>query len=865
MSEIQAIDEEQERVKIVRDLAILNTPAEPEFDEVVRFAGELCETRYVFLTLVDSERLWFKSKLGLDICEIQREISICNHTLLNNCILEIEDARKHPVFCDNPLVKSDLSIRFYVGIPLRLKSDIAIGTLCVMDDKPKVLSDVQKKGLLLMAKQIVHLLESRSNKKLAQLEVEKNRETEKIINAIACVNRDYLNGVSTRALVSDFLKAFLTITDSQFGFIAEVLSDKNKQPYLKHIALADVSKDSDTADYFNSNPDSELEFHNLDTLFGAVIRTGKALISNDAKHHPQSGGTPSGHPSLKQFAGFPLFREGEMVGMVGLANRESGYDERILQFVEPLLDNCSLIVKAYRSEMEKDAFLSALESEKQAFKKLSDKFSSLYHSLDDGIVECSVPDGKILDCNPAFCKMIGYDKQSLCNLTIFDITDSASLQQSEIKLAESISEKGESEAFEKHYIHSHGHPVPALVKVFKVNTNPAETPRAWGLIKDLSVQQKREMQRAQRKKMESLGTLSGGIAHDFNNILAIISGNAELLKMTQANKELLHHTCKILDASQRGAELVKRILAFSRKNPQSHSAIDLKKAIEQALELIQPTISTNISLRVDLQDSGMISSDESSVTQLLMNLISNACQAIEPNTGTIEIKLCEISGHHADPLQLRLTVSDTGRGMSQLQTSQAFDPFYTTKEKGRGTGLGLAIVHGLVEDMKAHIHIDSQEGIGSNVTIDIPVSHPGIVHQAHRAESPEFERHKVLVVEDETEIAQLYMEALQADGHEVFTAENGEQAWHLFEQHDNQFDIVISDDQMPIMRGIDLAKRIKMKCPDIPVVLLSGFISQYIEEAQAKGDINLILTKPIALDELRNTIKQFKVIKTRCC
>ena len=865
MSGMPPCDEELERIKIVRDLAILDTPAEPEFDEVVKFAGELCGTRYVVLTLADSERLWFKSKLGLDICEIQREISMCNHTLVNNRVLEIEDARQHPVFSDNPLVKSDLSIRFYFGIPLRLQSGIAIGTLCVLDDTPKVLTEVQKKGLSLMARQVVHLLESRSNKKIAQQEANKSREAEKIINTIACVNRDYLNGVSTRTLVSDFLRAFISITNSQFGFIAEVIKDKHQQPYLKHIAIADLSKDAKIEKYFLSNLKQEPDFNTLNTLFGSVIRTGEVLIANDTQPPRRSDASRSGHPLLQQFAGFPLFREGEIIGMVGLANRSSGYEQQMLKFIEPLLDNCSLIVKAYRSELEKASYLTALESEKQAFKKLSDKFSSLYHSLDDGIVECSVPDGKILDCNPAFCKMLGYDNHSLKQLSIFDVTEGASIQQSEIKLSESTSEKGESEAFEKHYIHSLGHTVPALVKVFKVNTGPGEPLRAWALIKDLSVQKKREVQRAQRKKMESLGTLSGGIAHDFNNILAIISGNAELLKMNQSNGDLQHHSCKILDASQRGAELVRRILAFSRKNTPSHSAIDLKKAIEQALDLITPTISSNITLQVNLEDSGMISSDESSVTQLLMNLTSNACQAIEPNTGVINITLREMPGHNTEPLKLRLTVADSGEGMSEAQISQAFDPFYTTKEKGRGTGLGLAIVHGLVEDMKADIQIESKKGQGSSVFIDIPISHPGIQHQSLRSESIDFEKHKILLVEDETEIEQLYREALLSDGHEVLSARNGEQAWQLFVHHHGQFDIVISDDQMPLMRGIDLARNIKLKCPGIPVVLLSGFISEYVEEALARGDINLILTKPIALDELRNTVKQFKVIRTACC
>lgn len=658
------LTDDQLRIEAVRQLNILDTQAEHEFDEVIRFVAELCETPYVVMTLVDTERLWFKSKIGLDVCEIDREISMCNHTIKSEEKIEVEDTRLDPTFKDNVLVTDAPYIRFYNGLPLKTNNNITVGTLCVMDVKPRILSDTQKNGMGLMAKQLVQLLENRKN----QIHAEKE-----------------------------------------------------------------------------------------------AIRT----------------------------------------------------------------------------------------------QNLAEKFSSLYNSIEDGVVECTIPEGRFLDCNTAFCNMVGYDRDTLHTMTLYDLTPQHLHSQSESRINGVLTSKSETDTFEETYIHQSGRLIPIQIKIFKIKADSDNTSGIWAQIKDLSQQKKREEQRAQRKKMESLGTLSGGIAHDFNNILAIISGSAELIRMENNSANIENYVGKICDSSRRGADLVNRILAFSHKNLKQPKPIDLKVAVEQSLNLIKPTIPATIDFNVYLNETGIINADESNITQILMNLCSNARQAIEPDQGKITVTLSKSA--HTSGDMMELTVKDDGIGMSTEQLVQVFDPFYTTKEKGRGTGLGMAIVHGLVEDMNGIITVDSQRGNGTLFNIKFPITQLQKVTRQEKPAPTASHGHNILIVEDEKDIAQLYKEALVAEGHTVSVRHDGQMGLEQIEQCLNDeelpmFDLVVTDDQMPRLRGVDLAKKLRALVPGIRILLLTGFISRYVEQALENKDIDLYLAKPVSLKGLRLTV-----------
>lgn len=671
------LTEDQIRIEAVRQLHILDTESEPEFDEVVQFVGGLCETPYVVLTMVDTDRLWFKSQIGLNICEVRREISMCNHTLEKDNKLEIEDARVHPVFKDNPLVNSELNIRFYTGIPLRIdgaplgiEGTVSIGTLCVLDDKPKVLTNTQKNGLKLMAKQVEHLLESRRNKILA-------------------------------------------------------------------------------------------------------------------------------------------------------------------------------------------------ENEAQKTQILAKKFTSLYNSIDDGVVENTVPDGRFSDCNNAFAEMLGYRREELLNMSLFDITPKSLHLFSKEKLKDVLALAGETETFEKQYLHKDGHTVPALVKVFKMQTAPGSPIKVWAQIKDLSQQKQKEQREAQRKKMESLGTLSGGIAHDFNNILAIMSGSAELIRMESATLSgdtslaINRYLDKITDGAKRGADLVNRILAFSHKSRKISKPLDFKSAINQSLRLIKPTIPTSINLHTNLAETGIILAEPTNITQILINLFSNACQAIEPESGNITLSLMLSS---SEQNLIELSLSDDGIGMDHSQLSQIFDPFYTTKDKGTGTGLGLAIVHGLVDEMSGSICVESQPNLGSKFRMRFPViTHANQEEKAKASSPPENPttcNAKILVVEDEKDIAQLYKEYLECGGFNVHIEYDGLKGLEVLENAREPFDILVTDDQMPGMRGLELASYLRQRTPDTPIMMLTGFVSSMVENALDNGQIDACLTKPVSLKELLSKINE---------
>ncbi len=372
----------------------------------------------------------------------------------------------------------------------------------------------------------------------------------------------------------------------------------------------------------------------------------------------------------------------------------------------------------------------------------------------------------------------------------------------------------------------------------------------------------------QSQKMEAVGTLAGGIAHDFNNILAAITGYTELAVMLIPENAQAHgHLQKVLKACERACGLVSQILTFSRQADQDKRPVRMGLVVKEALKLMRALLPATIEVRQTVFEStAMVMADPIQIHQIMMNTCTNAAHAMEANGGVIEVTLSDIM-IDADTLtvypdlkpgpHIKLSVSDTGHGMSKEIMERIFDPFFTTKEPGKGTGMGLSVIHGIVTDCHGTITVSSHPGRGTTFHIILPAvpEQTTVPADADHGQIPTGDE-RILFIDDEDELAALGKVLLEHLGYRLTSFQSGIEALAAFQADPAGYDLVITDQTMPKMTGMELARTILEIRPDMPIILCSGFSeTASMEKAKAIG-IREYLMKPLVIQQLANSIRK---------
>jgi PAS domain S-box-containing protein len=381
---------------------------------------------------------------------------------------------------------------------------------------------------------------------------------------------------------------------------------------------------------------------------------------------------------------------------------------------------------------------------------------------------------------------------------------------------------------------------------------------------DISARRTLEENLRRSQKLEAVGVLAGGIAHDFNNILLGIVGHTELvLREARLGDQSREDLERVLKAAERGRELVRRILQFSRDTGVSRAPLRIERVLGEAIQLLRASLPSTIEIRAELDpETPIVMSDETQIHQILMNLGTNAAHAM-PEGGTVTVRLEPFAATpdfaHAHPGTdpgpcARITVSDTGVGMSPLVLERVLEPFYTTKPPGQGTGLGLSIVHGIVRAHRGVLEIASAPGRGTTVTITLPAGEAAAAAAIpERGDDPPRRRRHVLFVEDEPALAHMQRRQLEHLGYEVTAHTSSVEAFEDFRSRPQAFALLITDDTMPQMTGRALAREILALRPDLPVLMVSGGGSGDRREVEAIG-IRKVLRKPHSAAELERAI-----------
>jgi len=394
------------------------------------------------------------------------------------------------------------------------------------------------------------------------------------------------------------------------------------------------------------------------------------------------------------------------------------------------------------------------------------------------------------------------------------------------------------------------------------------------VVRDITQRKKAEEERTKleslfhhSQKMEAIGTMAGGIAHDFNNILGVILGFSELaLDNLEANHPVRKDIQSIYSYGIRARDLVRQILTFSRRTEIEHKPLNIEPIVKEALKFLRSSFPTTIKIESTIdQDLGYINANPSQIHQIIMNLSTNSLHAMEATGGILDVRLSKIkigkkstsTGNLDSGSYVKLSVYDTGRGMDKTTLSHIFEPFYTTKEVGKGTGLGLSVVHGIVESYKGAITVNSEPGKWTNFNIYFPV----LRHEQKEKRSIEDAKtprghERILVVDDERPLADMYGQMLERWGYHTTIKTSPLEALKTFRMDPGVFDLVITDQTMPDMKGTELSQELLKIRPGIPIILTSGYGELISKEELSSSGIKIQYTKPVDIREFAKIMRK---------
>jgi PAS domain S-box-containing protein len=507
----------------------------------------------------------------------------------------------------------------------------------------------------------------------------------------------------------------------------------------------------------------------------------------------------------------------------------------------------------------------------KALKESEERYRALMQTANDAIVLADVETGEVLEINEKTALLVGRPRSEIIGRHFTCLHPPA--EESFYRQAfQEYVRRGNGTVTEIFYIQSQDdRQIP--VEISGSITELGGRKVAWGIFRDLTERLRMEEEKSrleaelfQAQKLEAIGTLAGGIAHDFNNILWAIMGYTEMTLMSlPENSPERFNLEQVMQAGGRARDLVNQILAFSRTSIKAREPLRPSLIIKEALKLLRATLPTTIEIRSDIKSpDAMVLADATQLHQVLMNLCTNAAHALQETGGIMEVGLEEVIVDSANPAQdpalipgayAALTVSDTGPGMEPAILSRIFEPFFTTKGVGEGTGMGLSVVHGIVKSYGGEITVTSQMGRGSTFRVFLPMV-KGEEKPAPVVCSPlPTGTGRILCVDDEPMLVDLLKAELGRLGYDVTARNSSVEALELFQAHPEQFDLVITDQTMPHLTGMQLAHELRRLRPDVPIIICTGYSDKVSEEKIEQAGIKKMLMKPVDLRQLVEVVR----------
>ncbi|WP_309044154.1 sensor domain-containing phosphodiesterase [Marinobacter sediminicola] len=350
-------ENEKRRLSAVIRLGILDTPPEERFERLTRIARQHYRVKTALFTVLDHDRQWFKSHQGLEVTETPRSVAFCDHAIRQDRIFVVENASLDPRFRNNPFVVDRPHIRFYAGMPVREPGGFKVGTLCIIDDRPRQFTEKDLDVLRTLATMVEKELER------SYIESDKSEyvPVSQLNRAIHHAQNVFLTSDNERSAFSQMLSDLLALTGSQFGLIGEVLHKSNGAPFLKVGAITNIAWSPETQALYQDVERRGMVFDRLDNILGLPMVSGETIISNNLSQDSRRGGLPPGHPTINTYIGIPVFSGDTHLGMIGLANRAEGYSQKLADELAPLSQTLANLIERKRLYEEKGSHKRDLE------------------------------------------------------------------------------------------------------------------------------------------------------------------------------------------------------------------------------------------------------------------------------------------------------------------------------------------------------------------------------------------------------------------------------------------------------------------------------------------------------------------------
>ncbi len=671
-----------------------------------------------------------------------------------------------------------------------------------------------------------------------EAEIQRTLNAERIESLLSLSRKDW---ESREALIDYALKEAVRLTGSEVGYL-RFLRDE--------LELTELF--SWPRSLFSQCPPDQWDHYPLGKagIWADSVRQRQPVVHNDYPNTPNRKGYPEGHFQIRRHMSIPIFDGDDIVAVAGVGNKETPYVQADIQQLKLFMHSTWAILKQKQTDL--------------AVKKAKEQWEETFNATDLAIT-IHDPEMRITQANRAAGELFDVEPAALIGRHCYSIFRDATTPCPGCP---------ELETFKDHQSHQATIRHDKLGKTFEVIISPLVNEReelhgCVHIVKDVTESKLLESKLQQAQKMEAVGTLAGGIAHDFNNILTPILGYAELtIKMIPQSDPVAPHLKAIHSAGLRAKELVQQILTFSHQTTHEKKVLKPYPLLKETLKLLRSSLPTTIEIRENIsKECGSILGDPTQVQQIVMNLCTNAYHAMREHGGMLAVTLKKVNIQAKDTKVLGLEmepgpyivieVSDTGCGMDTQTMNKIFEPYFTTKNKGEGTGLGLAIIHGIVKSYGGHITVYSELNKGTTFHVYLPRIMPESLEPTTETTAMALPvgNERLLVVDDEETITHMLHTVLAGLGYQVRVTNRSDEALKLFQEHPDEFDLLITDMTMPRLTGLDLIEHVFAIRPDMPVILCTGFSELINKEKAAALGIRSFLMKPVAIDKLVKAIR----------
>ena len=847
---------EAARLETLYQYEILDTKTESGFDEIVRLTAHICGTPIALISLIDADRQWFKSKIGIEATETPREEAFCSHTILEPDILIVPDALADERFSTNPLVTSDPHIRFYAGVPLITPSGHALGALCAIDSVPRELSPLQVSALQALGHQVMTQLElrhrvttlARTATEFKQAEEARRQETSRSL-LVAEIAQRIRQSLKLDEILSTTVSEIWQLLQADRVFIYRfkpdwsgvVVTESVNANYLP--ILGRKIKDS----FFEKNCGWQLYQQGRIQVTEDIYTAGLSQCHIDLLAQLQ----------IRANLVVPILQEQSLWGL--LVVNQCGSPRQWQQSDINLLSSLAMQVAiAIQQSTLFEQVQTELMERKQAERKILEQ-AALLDVATDAIFVSDI-ENHISFWNKGAEHLYGW-------LSVEAIGKKANkLLYKGLRLSSEnfhiVVKKGKWSG-ELHQVTKSGQKIIVFSSWTLVLDEIGQPKSILVVNSDITEKKLFEAQFLRAQRLESIGTLASGIAHDFNNTLAPVLMIAELLEEKNPDPQTQMLLVELKNSAKRGANLVKQVLSFARGIEGQPTTLQLRHLLLEIKQIAALTFPKSIEIYTDISPTlWTVHADATQLHQVLMNLAVNARDAM-PDGGILSIcaENLFIDEHYAamnlDALvgpYIAITVSDTGMGMSPEILEKIFEPFFTTKEVGKGTGLGLSTAMGIVKSHGGFVKVYSEVEQGSRFKVYLPSIEGSETQQAESLKVLTGHGELIFVVDDEASIRNITEMMLLAHNYKVLVANDGIEAIAVYAQHKHEISLVLMDMMMPEMDGLSAIRVLQKINSQVKIIAVSGLASSDKVATAMDSGVKIFLPKPYTTQELLKTI-----------